>query len=257
MLAWPTSYPDVNGVLNLLLHRVSAILGLQLIGMYLYGSLSSGDFDPTSSDIDFAVVTEQDLTTEMVSALEKMHIDIWASGLKWAAKLEGAYMPKSLIRRHDPSGLPCPAVNEGAFYVARLGSDWIIQRHIIRECGIILSGPNPKTLIDPVSPAEIRQAVHGVLGEWWFPMLENPDWLGKRGSEYHAYAVISMCRALHALRYGVIVSKPVAAKWAQTEFGEWGALIEKALAAQAGSPPGFLDETLKFIRFTREQNLNR
>jgi predicted nucleotidyltransferase len=251
MVARPTPYPAVNEVLNLMLGRASAILGPQMVGMYLYGSLSSGDFDPASSDIDFVVVTETILEQEVISALEKMHTDLWASGLKWAAKLEGSYIPRNLIRRHDPDGPPCPSVNEGEFFVDRRGSDWIIQRHVIRECGVILSGPDPKTLIDPVSAAEIRQSVRGVLEEWWFPMLENPDWLSKHGSEYHAYAVISLCRALHALRHGIIVSKPVAAKWAQTEFGEWSALIEKALAAQAGSQPGFLEEALGFLRFTK------
>jgi hypothetical protein len=254
MVAYPTPYPDVNEFLDMLLAKVSAILGLQMAGMYLYGSLSSGDFNPQTSDIDFAGITEGNLAPETVSALEKMHVEIWASGLKRAAKLEGSYIPKSLIRRHDPNGPPCPTVNEGTFFVDRRGSDWIIQRHVIRECGVILSGPDPKTLIDPVSADEIRQAVHGVLDEWWFPMLENPSWLSEHGSEYHAFAVISMCRALHALRHGTIVSKPVAAKWAQAEFGsQWSALIEKALEAQSGGQPDFLEKTLNFLRFTREQ----
>lgn len=254
MVARPTPYPDVNEILNLLLLRASAILGQQMVGMYLYGSLSSGDFDPASSDIDFVIVTESELAPEIVSALEKMHTEIWASGLKWAAKLEGSYLPKSLIRCHNPSGPPCPTVNEGAFFVDQRGSDWIIQRHVIRECGVVLSGPEPKTLIDPVSKDEIRQAVRGVLTEWWFPMLANPSWLAERGSEYHAYAVISLCRALHALRHGVIVSKPVAAKWAQSQFdNQWSGLIETALRVQSGSQASFLEETLDFLRFTKEQ----
>lgn len=254
MVAQYTPYPDVNEVLDLLHSQASVILGPQMVGLYLYGSLSSGDFNPKSSDIDFVVVTETVLDPKTISALKKMHTEIWASDLKWAAKLEGAYVPRNLIRRHDPAGPPCPSVNEGKFYLAQLGSDWIIQRHIIRECGVVLSGPDPKTLIDPVSAADIRQAIHGVLDEWWFPMLADPSWLREHGSEYHAYAVISMCRALHALRHGIIVSKPVAAKWAQNKFGNaWSDLIEKALAAQDGTQTGFLEETLSFLQFTKTQ----
>ena len=255
MAAWPTPYADVNEILNLLLTKTSAILGPQFVGMYLYGSLSSGDFDPGSSDIDFVVVTETNLAQDTISALKSMHAELWASGLKWAARLEGSYLPKSLIRRHDPHGPACATVNEGAFFLDQRGSDWIIQRHVIRECGVILRGPDPKSLIDPVSADDIRQAVHGVLQEWWFPMLENPAWLERHGSEYHAYAVINMCRALHALQHGTIVSKPAAAQWAQNKFGEpWRALIEKALVSQHGSLPGFLDEALSFIRFTKTQS---
>lgn len=254
MVAQYTPYPDVNKVLDLLHSKASAILGTQMVGAYLYGSLSSGDFNPESSDIDFAIVTESVLEPETVSALEKMHAETWTSGLKWAAKLEGAYVPKSLICCHNLSGPPCPSVNEGKFYVAQLGSDWIIQRHIMREYGVVLSGPDPKTLIDPVSADEIRQSVRGVLDEWWFPMLENPSWLREHGSEYHAYTVISMCRALHALEHGTIVSKPMAANWAQSEFGaQWSTLIDKALTAQSGSQTGFFDEAVDFLHFTKEQ----
>jgi len=254
MVKSPTPYPEINQILEMLLHKTGVVLGQQMIGLYLYGSLSSGDFDLQSSDIDFAVVTDSLLPDQTISALETMHREIWASGLKWGSKLEGSYLPKSLMRCHDPAGPACPTVNEGAFYLDQRGSDWIIQRHVIREYGLVLAGPDPKTLIDPVSAADIRQAVLGVLGEWWFPMLENPTWLSQHGSEYHAFAVITMCRALHAYRYGTIVSKPKAARWAQAELGKpWQILIENALKAQAGEQPGFLEESLSFIRFAKEQ----
>lgn len=247
-----TSFPAVNQVLELLLERAQTALGEQFIGLYLYGSLATGDFDPTSSDLDFAVVTATLLPPETIPALENLHRELWASELKWAAKLEGAYVPQDLLRRHDPAGPAIPAVNEGAFYLAQLGSDWVIQRHVLRECGVVLAGPDPKTLIDPVSADEIRQSIRGLLQEWWFPMLENPAWLAERGSEYHAYAVVSMCRVLHGLQHGTIVSKPVAARWAQANYPQWQPLIAQALAAQAGHQPGFLEQALKLIRFVKE-----
>jgi hypothetical protein len=248
-----TPHRDVNAILDILLKDIKEILDGQFIGMYLYGSLASGDFDPKSSDVDFVVITEGILPDEAISKLEGMQKQIWSSGLKWTAKLEGAYIPKDLIRRHDPNGRPCPTVNEGQFYVGHLGSDWIIQRHVIRECGAVLEGINPKLLIDPVSPDEIRQAVMGALDEWWFPMLDHPNWLSDRGSEYHAFAVLTMCRSLHALKHGSIVSKPTASHWAQTEFCEWSSLIQKALISQHGGNEPFLDEALDFIRFTRSK----
>jgi predicted nucleotidyltransferase len=247
-----TPYVDVNQILGILHKNAKEILKEQFIGMYLYGSLSTGDFNPKSSDIDFLVVTESSLPDNTISKLESMHKKIWDNGLKWAAKLEGAYIPKELIRRHDPNGHPCPTVNEGRFYVDRHGSDWIIQRHVIREYGVVLEGPDPKSLIDPVSPEEIRQSVLGILEEWWFPMLENPIWLSENRGEYHAFAVLTMCRALHALQHGTIVSKPIAANWAKDEFRHWSPLIEMALASQHDAKNGFLDKTLEFIQFVKQ-----
>jgi len=250
----PTPYPGVNAVLHELLSRVQTILGDYFVGLYLYGSLASGDFDPHRSDIDFVVCTAKALPGEMLPALEAMHARMAASGSKWAAKLEGAYIPQRALRRYDPAEAPCPYLNEGRFRVGRLGSDWVIQRHILREQGVVVAGPAPQTLIDPVQPDDLRGAVLGTLREWWSPMLQSPD-PRLHGSEYQAYAVLTMCRALYTLQHGTIVSKPVAARWAQERLGErWAALIERALAWRNGEPFEHLDETLDLIRYTLERS---
>ena len=252
----PSIFPDVNEVLNQLLSSVKEILGDQFVGMYLYGSLSSGDFNPATSDVDFLVVTASALSAELITKLESMHRQAWATSLKRAGKLEGAYVPKDLIRHHDPNGESCPGVNEGQFHVSGLGSDWIIQRHVVREQGVRLEGPDAKTLIDFVSPDKIRSAVIGILQEWWFPMLSEPAWLRDHKREYRAFAVISMCRALHALEHGTIVSKPNAAQWAQNTLDPgWQPLVQKSATVSRHEDDILLDETLDFIRYTREQVL--
>ncbi len=216
----PSIFPDVNEVLHLLHTNAKEILGDQFVGMYLYGSLSSGDFNPETSDIDFLFVTKDSLPEKTVSKLEAMHKETWATRLKRAGELEGAYIPKDLIRKHDPNGAPCPTVNEGNFYVAPLGSDWIIQRHVVREYGVVIEGPEPKTLIDFVTPEDIRGSIMGVLNEWWFPMLDDPSWLRDHEVGYRSFAVITMCRVLHALETGTITSKPKAAQWARAKLDE-------------------------------------
>lgn len=250
----PSIFPDVNEVLQLLLSNVKEILKQQFIGMYLYGSLSSGDFNPKTSDVDFLVVTANELSDQTISELEAMHQKIWATPLKWADKLEGAYVPKELIRQHDPNGAPCPTVNEGKFYVAHLGRSWSIQRHVIREYGVVVEGPDPKTLIDFVGPDEIRGAVISILHEWWFPMLDDPSWLRDHPREYHAFAILSMCRALHALEHGTIVSKPIAARWAREKLDQkWSQIIDRAILAQGSNLAQFdlYHDALELIRFMK------
>lgn len=60
-------------------------------------------------------------------------------------------------------------------------SNWIIQRYTLRENGVVLAGPPPHTLIDPVQPNDIRQAVRGILRDWWQPMLSERNRLAARG----------------------------------------------------------------------------
>jgi hypothetical protein len=248
----PTPYPDVNAVLALLLDGAQSALGDHFSGLYLHGSLASGDFNRQTSDIDFLVVTDAELSGNLVRDLAALHVRLWNSGLKWAAKLEGAYVPQLALRRHDPLAGPCPTVNEGRFYLDPQGSDWIIRRYILREYGVAVCGPPLKSAIDPVTPDDLRHAVARVLREWWAPMLDDPRFI--RNREYEAYATLTMCRALYALEYGNIVSKPVAARWAQRALdNRWARLIDRALAWPEEPQIDRLNETLELIRYTVER----
>ncbi len=248
-----TPYPEINLVRQQLLTSVQAILGDHFIGLYLYGSLASGDFNPQTSDIDFVVVTTDELSAEMISALEATHLRLRDDGLKWAKKLEGAYVPQHALRRYDPNAALCPTINEGRFYLDRQGSDWIIQRHILREYDAAILGPSLRNLIDPVQPDDLRQAVHGVLHGWWEPMLHDPAWL--RGGEYQAFAVLTMCRAFYTVHHGTIASKPISARWVQQTLGErWANLIEWALTWEHDTSADNLSETLELIRYTVERS---
>ena len=86
-------------------------------------------------------------------------------------------------------------------------------------------------------------------------MLEDPSWLKNHSSEYHAFAILSMCRSLYALESGAVVSKPVAAKWAEQELdGKWTGVIQQALAVRKGEEDFDLsDEALELIRYTMER----
>jgi hypothetical protein len=227
---YPTADPHVNAILRLLEAEVRGALGAQFAGMYLYGSLASGDFDSATSDVDFLVVTAGPLSESAIASLAAMHARIGASGTKWASKLEGSYLASSALRRYAPADPAAwPTLNEGQFYLAPHGWDWVIQRHVLREHGVVVAGPPIRPLIDPVTPTELRRAVCELLREWWAPMLDAPSRLAT--DEYQAYAILSMCRALHALESGTIVSKPRAAAWAQQRLGEpWPRSIERALA---------------------------
>ena len=248
----PTSYPEVNAILERLLAGARAVLGQRLVGLYLFGSLASGGFDPARSDIDFLAAVREELPSDLVAGLEGMHARLLASGEKWAQKLEGFYVPLAVLRRHDPTAPPCARINEKQFSLVTLGSDWIIERRILREQGVVVSGPDPKTLIDPVAPQDLRRAVTGVLREWWQPMLSNPSWLAHPGpADYQAFAVLTMCRAVHTLATGAIASKPAAARWAQANLpSRWSPLIAWAAALQPGDFSDHLSETLGFIRFS-------
>ena len=244
-----TLYPDVNAVLDALLTAVPPILGPQFIGLYLTGSLALGDFNSGRSDIDFIVATAGELPDETVAALAAMHARMRAGGAFWATRLEGDYVPLPALRRYDPARADYPHLgDDGHFAVEGHDPTMIVQYHVLRKKGVTLAGPPPRTLIDPIPPDDLRQAMRGVLAVWAARDMDDP---ARREPEYQVYAVLTMCRILYTLRFGEVVSKPAAARWAMGVVdGRFTPLIERANAWQMGRPFDKLDETRDFIRYT-------
>lgn len=244
----PTPYPDVNALLEALLSGARPVLEDQLVGLYLHGSLASGGFDE-GSDIDFAAVTAGELPGKTVRALGEVHARLRTSGLKWATRLEGPYIPRQMLRRYHPGHTRCPWLGEdGHFAVEGLGPDWVIQSHVLREQGRTVVGPPAQNLIDPISPDDLRHAARETLRCWWTPMLDDPARLPD--SRYRRYAVLTMVRMFYTLHHGAVVPKPVAAAWAQQRLEKrWAELIERALA---GRQDERVEEVMEFIRYTVE-----
>ena len=106
----PTPHPKVNDLLHELLKNVRAILGGQFVGMYLFGSLISGDFDQ-DSDIDVVVVTGDEISDDLFSALQAMHARIYAGDSPWTIQLEVSYIPQHALRRYDPANALHPHID--------------------------------------------------------------------------------------------------------------------------------------------------
>jgi predicted nucleotidyltransferase len=250
----PTPYGDINAILREILASVRAILGDRFRAMYVEGSLALGDFDPASSDIDF-VVTAEGLRPQDIESLQGMHARLAATDARWGTDLEATYIPEADLRRYDAGRAIYPRIERGPGEWLRVQQheiDWLIHLHILREHSIRLAGPPARELIDPIQPDELRQAMATLMRVWWAPMLHNPSRLQRPG--YLAYAVLTMCRMLYTLQHGAVVSKPAAARWAQTgPARRWTTLIDRALAGTLVVNTGSLRKTLDLIQFTAER----
>jgi Domain of unknown function (DUF4111)/Nucleotidyltransferase domain len=254
----PTPYADVNAAVSRFLSDIRTIFGRGFAGMYLSGSLALGDFSADRSDIDFLVATESEVSGEELEALREMHARFNASDSPWATEVEAAYISRFALRRYDPARATHPHIERGPGEILdldSLASDWILQRHIVREHGVVVAGPSPCELIDPVPPDDMRRAVVGLMDAWWGPMRYDAGPLSRRG--YQAYTVLTMCRILYTFERGDVVSKPVAARWAlQLLGGRWYALIDRALAWRKDDPDDAsadVDVTRDMIQYVLER----
>jgi hypothetical protein len=253
-----TPFPDVNVVLEDLLKGVQGILGGHLVGMYLEGSLANGDFD-RDSDIDFVVVTDQEFDDNTFSALQMMHERINLLDTYWSTNLEGSYVSKHAVRQHDPEHTKFPNIERGfgeRLKMAHHDETWNIHRSILRKCGITILGPAPITLIDPLSPDQLRQAMLPALHNWATQILNNPDEIAHQG--YQSYTVLSLCRIMYTLEFGDIVSKRKAATWVKETQGEvWNELIDRAWTGrhhpQLPASTEDVNQTLGLIRYALDK----
>ncbi len=115
----PTPNSELNRVLRKLTLRVQHILKGNFIGAYLQGSFAVGGFDQ-HSDVDFIVVTEQDLAPKEVDALQAMHDRIYQLDSEWAQHLERSYFPKEILRDFTKTGIELWYLYHGARFAPRL-----------------------------------------------------------------------------------------------------------------------------------------
>lgn len=234
-------YPaEVAGLMEAPLAGVCDALGDNLLGFYLRGSLAVGGFKPETSDVDLLVVTEGPVSEVEFEALAALHRRIPAGHGRGEHHYEISYIDRASIRRYDPDNRFHPTTGtDWPFGREEHRGNWVLERWIVRERGVALVGPDPKTLIDPISADDLQSAVAGELRvrmEHWAGGGKAPDWLETR--DYQAFEIETICRALYTLKFGALPTKPQAAAWAlQTLPEPWRSLVEWSREHRADKTP--------------------
>jgi predicted nucleotidyltransferase len=228
-MAGPTAYADLNALLVDFVGRVRTILDDNFCGAYLQGSFAVGDADE-HSDVDFIVATHDEVTGAQLQGLQAMHEQLHALDVPWAQHLEGSYVPTTRLRRVDRSRSPYLYLDNGAKELIRDNHcNTAVVRWSLREHGVVLAGPDPKLLVEPVSAAQLRREVRTAMQEWaaWGPARTKA---GPMSRWKQTLLVLSFCRMLHTLENGKVASKRAAGDWARSALGqEWTELIQHAL----------------------------
>jgi hypothetical protein len=197
------------------------------------------------------VATAGVLPQAALDRLAGLHAGLKAAG-GWTARLEVVYLPLAALRRYDPAdtGRYPIAASDRDFALGGQGPSWVLDRWVAREHGLAVAGPAPRALIDPIAPGELRAAVRSLVLGFWAGQLDGPPPAWLRPRNYQAFAVLSMCRALHTLEHGEVVAKPVAAAWARRRLGPpWPDQVERALRWRADERPddAALPDTLRLV----------
>ena len=260
-------YPELRLVLETLVGGVQDAVKANFVGAYLVGSLATGDFD-RDSDIDFLIVTDEELTDAQVQSLQALHLELHNLGCYPAQHLEGSYIPRDLLNRADQVGTQMLwYIDNGSSVLERSLHDnkWHV-RWILRERAITLSGPDPKALVQLVSPeallSEMLVSVETLRSHFVAEIGKPLGWFNTRFAQ--SFTVLTCCRMLHTIQNGAVRSKLAGVEWAEQSLdAEWHKLIRQAWAERQGVRFGLkvrqladtkrLQETARFIAYVQNE----
>lgn len=215
----------VADILDQLTAGLCAALRDNLVGVYLYGSLITGDFDPSVSDLDLVVVLRQALDDADFEALQQLHETVIRDKPEWQNRLELAYISQRGLRRFRSEASTIGIISPGEpFHLIQAGSDWLISWYALREDGAALLGPPIESLVNPISAHDYLRAVREHI-EGYRAMVT-----GMADAAMLSYTTLTVARGLYTLCHGQPASKIKAAAWAQEIFPHWSPLIQLAWA---------------------------
>jgi hypothetical protein len=241
------------------------------IGAYLVGSLATGDFD-LDSDVDFLIITNDDLTNTEVRSLKAMHVEMHGLGCYPAEHLEGSYISKDLLNQPEMVGVqPLWYVDNGSEALERSVHDnqWHV-RWILRERAITLLGPDPKALLQPVPAealrAEMVTALQKLAAHFAAEVGQPLCYFNTRFGQ--SFTVLTCCRMLHTLQSGAVQSKLSGVRWAEKSLNpEWHELIRDAWTERDGArfcekirqpaDAKLLQRTAQFLAYAQKEYLAR
>ena len=220
----PKNIPkDLSSLLEAMATDFPAILHGNLVGIYVWGSLTYDAFDETCSDFDSVEVTRRHLGDREFSEL-----DGWfktkAEQNRWVKRIDMRFViDRELL---DKASRCCGFYNHTG-KLTRHGSDGnpIIWMNVA-QCGITLWGKDAKLIAPHVSDQCLND---GLLLELNYLKEGLASRIGDRSDKafvYNAYAVLTACRILYSARHRALASKDQAYAWAmETVPPMWRAVI--------------------------------
>lgn len=192
---------------------IQSFFGARLAGLYLFGSLVSGDFYPGRSDLDLIAVVESHVSDDEIAALRELHEEYEAARPGWRDRIEVLYLSRAVLRTFadEPRGRVARISPGEPLHFRELDGDlgWLLDWHGAVSGEIVVGGA-PLSLGPAVTPDRLRAAVISQLREMGdiargHDVAYVPSWQG--------YIVATVCRALYFLETGDQTSKERAVAW--------------------------------------------
>jgi predicted nucleotidyltransferase len=231
---------DPRATVDELVAAISSVLGEGLTGLYLFGSLASGDFYPGRSDLDLIAVLAEDVDETQLGLLRDMHESFEAARPAWRDRIEVLYLSRAVLATFngEPRGRVVRISPGEPIHFRELEGDmgWLLDWHGAVTANVALVGPPPLALHPAVTRARLRTAVIAQLREMQ-ETARNPTVAYVPAQQ--GYIAATVCRALFSLATGDVTSKEKAIAWVagrQPELAEYLWSAYRAYRADVHGP---------------------
>ena len=251
-MSLPKNIPkDLSSFLEAMATDFPAILHGNLVGIYVWGSLTYDAFEEICSDVDCVGVTRRDLDDREFSELDgwfktKAEQNRWVKRIDMRFVIDHEFLDKASR---------CCGFYHHTGRLARHGSDgnpiiWVN----IAQSGISLWGEDAKSIAPQVSDQCLNDALLLELNYLKEDLTANAGDRFNRAFIHNAYAVLTAYRILYSAHHRALASKDQAYGWAmETVPPVWRAVIHAAKENRlrnAGSTTPQLEEDAKqFVEF--------
>lgn len=219
---------NVNELLDKIIAAYHSVLGDNLIGIYLHGSLAFGCFNFEKSDIDFIVVVKEKLALNEKAALIKTLLELDSE-----APSKGFEMSVVLAEVCNPFIYPTPfELHFSNGHKERFIDD--LEDHAGRLHGVDTDLAAHFTVIRSVGKVLYGAPIGEVFGEvpkksYLDSILLDVENANEDIMRDHVYIILNLCRVLGLLCGGGVLSKKTGGEWGIANISEYRELIEAAL----------------------------
>jgi hypothetical protein len=240
---------DLADLLRIIAAELPGILAGNLVGVYVWGSLTYDAFDETCSDVDLVAVTERDIDDREFSGLEawfanKEKQNRWVRRIDMRFVIDNEFLDKTSrccgfyhylgkLTRHGSDGNPFIWLN-------------------VAKSGVTLWGKDAKLIAPHVSDRCLSDALLLELNYLKEDLASNAGDRSDKAFIHNAYAVLTACRIYYTASHRTLVSKDEALRWAlETAPPHWRPVIQTArdnrLKNGGRTTPQLENDAMRFV----------
>ena len=245
-----TPFTDINIFLERYTYRLTELLHSNIVGIYLTGSLSYGDFNYNSSDIDVTNITKEKISNTELELIKQIHQELRIDFPVLSHRFESTYTPKYMLKNICPPTEPRPwyfGIEEKLYEKAQYGNEWVINNYLLYKYSITLAGTAFQNICNEIPIVEVQKACINDYIKEWKEKIYDLNFLDN--DHYAAYFVLNLCRIYYTINNAEISSKKVSANWVKQKFAEWNDLISKAQGWEYHKDFKNIDEIINFAKF--------